>query len=206
MGYRLLTGSQAHEMDLPASARPAAARDLGRFLTALHGMPITQVADLGFDASPQNDHAAMLLNEARHLASDIVPHLPPDLRDAAHAILDGRIEPPPRYDGPWRLIHRDLQAEHILLSPTGTIAGVIDFGDAGPGDPAVDFVGCYAWQGPAFARDVLRSYDHPIDALFWQRLRFMTGCLGLISVGWADKSNAACLATLTRFLRNALGA
>lgn len=203
MGYRLLTGSQAHEMELPAGAKPAAARDLGRFLTALHAVPISQVADLGFDASPQDDHAAKLLNEARHLAGEIAPHVPPDLREAVHAILDGHTMPPPRYGGPWRLIHHDLQAEHILLSPTGAIAGVIDFGDAGIGDPAEDFVGCYVWQGPAFVRDVLRFYDRPIDALFWKRLCFMARCLGLIGVGWAPKSNAASLAAHIGFLRNA---
>jgi aminoglycoside phosphotransferase (APT) family kinase protein len=150
MGYRLLPGSQATEARLPACAHAGAAGDLGRFLTALHGVAVPQVVKLGFGASAEEDHAAVLLNEARHLADRIAPHLPPELREAARSILDGRVTPPPPYAGPWRLIHRDLQAEHILLSPTGAIAGVIDFGDATVGDPAVDFVGFYAWQGPPF--------------------------------------------------------
>jgi aminoglycoside phosphotransferase (APT) family kinase protein len=203
MGYRLLPGTQAHETDLPARGHAAAARDLGRFLTALHAVAVPRLVEIGFDAGPENDHATTLFNEARRLTDRVDPYLPPDLREAARAILDGRITPPMRYGGPWRVIHRDLQAEHILLSPDGVVAGVIDFGDATVGDPAVDFVGCYAWQGPAFAREVLRSYGQPTDALFWERVRFMGQCCGLIGVGWVDKTDAACLATHLRFLRNA---
>jgi aminoglycoside phosphotransferase (APT) family kinase protein len=202
MGYRLLPGTQASETHLPASAQARAARDLGRFLTALHGVALEQVVKLGFSASADEDHAAALLNEARRLSERIGPHLPSELQEAARPILEGRIKPPPPYGGPWRLIHNDLQAEHILLS-SGAVAGVIDFGDAAAGDPAVDFVGFYAWQGPAFVRDVLSSYHLSTDALFWQRVSFMGRCLGLIGVGWVDKADPPRLATHLRFLRNA---
>ena len=45
-----------------------------------------------------------------------------------------------RLDPPPHLIHHDLGFEH-LLEHEGRLAGVIDFGDADLGDPAMDFVG-----------------------------------------------------------------
>jgi aminoglycoside phosphotransferase (APT) family kinase protein len=39
------------------------------------------------------------------------------------------------------LIHRDLAMDHILHDQRGQLAGLIDFGDAGAGDPAIDLAG-----------------------------------------------------------------
>lgn len=94
MGYQLLPGTQATETHLPACARAGAARDMGLFLTALHGVAVPQVVKLGFCGGAEEDHAAALLKEARHLADRVDPHLPPELREAAWEILDGRIASP----------------------------------------------------------------------------------------------------------------
>ena len=41
-------------------------------------------------------------------------------------------------DGPAMMLHGDLHPANILLEADGSLAGVIDFGDVGAGDPAVD--------------------------------------------------------------------
>ena len=43
---------------------------------------------------------------------------------------------------PAVMCHGDLAREHVLLAADGSLAGVVDFTDAGPGDPACDF----AWR------------------------------------------------------------
>lgn len=41
-------------------------------------------------------------------------------------------------------VHTDLSAENVLVDDAGSLAGVIDFGALGVGDPAVDLI--YAWD------------------------------------------------------------
>ena len=50
----------------------------------------------------------------------------------------GRGPAPPSMKGPARTLHGDLHPGNILLETDGSLAGVIDFGDVGAGDPAVD--------------------------------------------------------------------
>jgi aminoglycoside phosphotransferase (APT) family kinase protein len=42
------------------------------------------------------------------------------------------------WGGPAMMLHGDLHPGNILLAADGTLSGVIDFGDVGAGDPAVD--------------------------------------------------------------------
>ncbi|WP_459319021.1 aminoglycoside phosphotransferase family protein [Arthrobacter sp. RHLT1-20] len=42
------------------------------------------------------------------------------------------------WDGPPMMLHGDLHPGNVLLTDDGSLAGVIDFGDVGAGDPAVD--------------------------------------------------------------------
>jgi aminoglycoside phosphotransferase (APT) family kinase protein len=69
------------------------------------------------------------------------------------------------------LVHSDLGPEHILCRH-GDISGVIDWGDARVGDPAID----YAWPlygtNPAFAEALAAHEDATLArrALFYHRL------------------------------------
>jgi aminoglycoside 2''-phosphotransferase len=59
------------------------------------------------------------------------------------------------------LVHADLGVEHILVSG-GHLAGIIDWETAGPGDPAIDFVGLWLALGPERTSAILSRY-HPPD-------------------------------------------
>ena len=60
-------------------------------------------------------------------------------------------------DENWRfatcLTHGDLGPEHVLVSASGDLAGVIDWEETSVGDPAWDFA-CllHAWPGAVSAR------------------------------------------------------
>lgn len=48
------------------------------------------------------------------------------------------------FEGAPKLVHNDLWAEHILVDPrSGSVSGIIDWGDAVISDPAVDFASVY---------------------------------------------------------------
>jgi aminoglycoside 2''-phosphotransferase len=71
------------------------------------------------------------------------------------------------------LIHCDLACEHILCDPWyALLTGVVDWGDATIGDPALDFVGLHRVRGREFTERVLASYQGMIDAAFWRRIDF----------------------------------
>ena len=87
------------------------------------------------------------------------------------AVLGGAVRLPPDLTR-IVLIHGDLQAEHILIGPDGSAAGVIDWGDTALSDSDGDFAGFYTWLGPTFARRCLAAYPLPAADGFWDRVAF----------------------------------
>jgi aminoglycoside phosphotransferase (APT) family kinase protein len=75
-----------------------------------------------------------------------------------------------------RVIHGDLTDDHILLSSTGALAGIIDFADAVLGDPARDF--CYAWRYGEWVPEMIyeryqfKSDPGLLNRSRWHSLRF----------------------------------
>jgi aminoglycoside phosphotransferase (APT) family kinase protein len=75
------------------------------------------------------------------------------------------------WEGPAMMLHGDLHPANILLAADGTLAGVIDFGDVGAGDPAVDLaVGCLMFD--AGTRQRFRgAFGSSVDSATWVRAR-----------------------------------
>jgi aminoglycoside phosphotransferase (APT) family kinase protein len=75
------------------------------------------------------------------------------------------------WDGPPMMLHGDLHPGNILLAADGSLAGVIDFGDVGAGDPAVDLaVGWLMFD--AGARHRFKSAFGPaVEGDTWLRAR-----------------------------------
>jgi aminoglycoside phosphotransferase (APT) family kinase protein len=109
-----------------------------------------------------------------HLASDLgqaltrIHSIPVDLARQA-----GLTEPPwDSYEGTPTFIHLDFRGNNILVDPdSGRLAGVIDWGNAAVGDPALDLMWLAVWRGWPFAQAVLKSYAHPVDAGFIERIK-----------------------------------
>jgi aminoglycoside phosphotransferase (APT) family kinase protein len=77
------------------------------------------------------------------------------------------------YAGPPRLLHGDFRAGNVVVDPaSGRLAGVIDWGNAAVGDPALDFMTLVIWRGWAFMRRALDAYALPVDDGFLDRVRY----------------------------------
>ena len=86
------------------------------------------------------------------------------------------------WDGPPMMLHGDLHPGNILLTDDGALAGVIDFGDVGAGDPAVDLaVGWLMFDAGARHR-FMRAFGRAVDEATWVRAR-----------GWALNLSTAML-------------
>jgi aminoglycoside phosphotransferase (APT) family kinase protein len=130
LAYRLLGGRPLLGRAAPAGL----ARPLGRFLRELHAIPDAPAAVEDADPGEWLD------------GLDGPEEMLRVLRDSVPAPAVRRV-----------LTHADLGAEHIL-EEGGAITGIIDWGDAVVGDPALDFARLYRDFGPAFLGDVLAEY------------------------------------------------
>jgi aminoglycoside phosphotransferase (APT) family kinase protein len=94
--------------------------------------------------------------------------------------MDSSVLPPP-YAGELHFVHNDIATEHIFVDPeTGRLVGLLDFGDAVFGDPAIDFASLPSQLGWEATEAALRTYSIPIDRGFRDRLEFMSRANPLI--------------------------
>jgi aminoglycoside phosphotransferase (APT) family kinase protein len=110
---------------LPRAARGPFARELLAFVDALHGLDV----DVAKDDTPLETWVV----EAAETLTAVRDELPAHRRAAVEAALRAAVPP----SANRTLIHGDLGAEHVFVD-AGRITGVIDWGDAAIGDPAVD--------------------------------------------------------------------
>jgi aminoglycoside phosphotransferase (APT) family kinase protein len=164
MGYRKIAGvplSEAPDDDVWPER-------LGRFLYDLHMVPPEFVGmrargtdvvrqDLGRQLREFGERAFPLLSESDREA----------FAERFRAFMDD--------DANWRfapcVTHGDLESAHILVTPAGDFAGVIDWEQVSVGDPAVDF----AWMlhaEPAAGERALAAYGGTPDDRFRDRARF----------------------------------
>ena len=66
-------------------------------------------------------------------------------------------------DRPCRLIHDDLQPDHVLVD-RGRISAFLDFADAGGADPLIDLAVLTLWE-PSFEELLWQGYKPDSDAV-----------------------------------------
>lgn len=153
--------------DVGPSGRSPAAEDLAAFLRCLH-VP----ADAGVPVNPVRGVPLI------HRDVDVRERLRDKDRYPRAAELETvwanacAADP---WDGPAMLLHGDLHPGNILLDGTGSMAGVIDFGDVGAGDPAVDLAAGWlmfdAGARRSFIAAVGPSGGPAVDRDAWTRAR-----------------------------------
>jgi aminoglycoside phosphotransferase (APT) family kinase protein len=138
--------------------------DVGAFLRALHGLDPAEAA--GHGAWAAADWHAERVASLDRMRSTVLPLLPRHVAGAGALLLDRMAAPPAAVS----LVHGDLGPEH--LRTTGPrVTGVIDWGDSGLGDPAIDLAWTAFGAAPAFADAVLAAYGAD-DALRARGLDF----------------------------------
>jgi aminoglycoside 2''-phosphotransferase len=175
--YRFIPGIPLSRHELlgqePAT-RAALIDQLGSFLRQLHAIPL---------GSGDADNAAIGgLEEHKRLYHDLERELMPHMmawarvwaREHFRPVLEGRIDV--RYTP--ALIHGDLAPYHLCFDPKAKrLNGVIDFGEAGPGDPAADLGSIINAYGESVLWQMATAYPS-LPALI-DRARFLAGTLEL---------------------------
>lgn len=173
VGYRLIPGEQLFPDRARPEHRETQAAQLGAFLSALHGIPTDEArraGALGGDAESWRTEYRDFFEVARE---HMLPLFDIHERAAIEAFWRGFLEDDGHFAFAPALVHRDLNTEHILFDPaTGRLTGVIDWGDASIGDPAIDFTAIRRELGEDFCRQTLAAYCLPRDASFVSRMDF----------------------------------
>lgn len=191
--------------DLQAEDQRALAADLGAFLEELHRVDVDGVPvgpeHWGYRCDePVTEQVDAWAKEAAEGLSDLFD--PGAVNEAWRRVRDV----PARTTTPC-LVHTDLSEENVLVNDAGRLAGVIDFGSVGVGDPAVDLL--YAWSlfDPP-ARATLRE-SAGADETTWLRARAYAfvgpGLLSLLQYRAAMPRRAARLTRLVRSIAAEVG-
>ena len=141
---------------------------LGRFLYDLHLCPPEFVGMRSSGAASVHEEHRGMLDGFRER---VFPLLEPDERAWFGARFDAYIDEDASLRFATCLIHGDLGPQHVLVHPSGDLAGVIDWEDATIGDPAWDFA--YLIHAfPEAGERALAAYGGPPDPGFRDRARF----------------------------------
>ncbi|MFH5877739.1 aminoglycoside phosphotransferase family protein [Arthrobacter sp. NA-172] len=169
---------------VPQTSRNAAAEDLAGFLIAIHvpaapGAPVNPVRGVPLDA--RSDAVTDRLN-----GSGRYPQA-----SALRKIWAEACAAPP-WDGPGLWLHGDLHPANILLRPDGRLAAVLDFGDLGAGDPAVDLAVAWLMFDAGARHRFMAAFGNAVDAgtavdaATWARARGWAVVLATAMLSFSD--------------------
>lgn len=163
--YRKLDGVPLEQAGASDDERREIAAQVGRFLRELHSFPTERAAALGVPVYSAESWRAFYEEFRaqcdRRFGPLLTKHEGERVADFWAAFLDDDRN----FSFAPALVHADLGPDHILVSTeTGKVSGVIDFGDARVGDPAIDIVGLHRIQEAA-----MEGYGDLADETFRQR-------------------------------------
>ena len=170
VGYPEIRGNFLYPEVIAADKdlRSRIAKSLGQFLTEIHSIDLLVVAGIKL---PKRSVCRDLAFVDAALSGRLSAEQSRSVRDLLDQVeRDGR--------GAERdvLLHGDLGWDHVLVDPSGSLAGIIDFGGACVGEAAQDFKELCRKYGRTFLEEVLEHYALDRRPGFSRRIRFLMLC------------------------------
>lgn len=180
-GGRMLPGVEIADAGLPDADRRTLARGVGAFLRALHDPQLAADLGGGLEVDPMRRALPAARGVLGREALSGLAALGVWKRDTAldRAVDDlftrGAALGPPT--GEPVLVHGDFHLRHVLVGPDGAASGVIDWGDACLGDPALDVSFAFAALDAPARSAFLDAYGREVDAERELRARVLAAAL-----------------------------
>jgi aminoglycoside 2''-phosphotransferase len=176
VGYPLVPGEQLTADRAHLEHRATQAAQLGEFVRALHAVPVEEARQHGALGGSVASRREAYREFFATVRSHMLPLFSAQEQATIVAFWSRHLEDDRCFAFTPTLVHRDLIAEHVLCDPaTGHLTGVIDWGDAGIDDPAVDFAGVQRQLGEEFVQQMLAVYRPPLDSTLFRRMDFYAG-------------------------------
>lgn len=177
MGYAMLSGQALWRPVFNAikdeEILQTIADQIADFLRELHNIPTNMLSDTFPRYDAQKEWETMFME----FRSYLFPHMRPDARTAVTNHFETYFADPSLHEFQAAIRHGDFGTGNILYDPeTASITGIIDFGYAGLGDPAVDIASITCF-GPQFFERLYNRYPEISSML--DRARFYQGTYAL---------------------------
>jgi aminoglycoside 2''-phosphotransferase len=177
LAYRIIPGSTLRRdvlLRLPEDDQQALADQLAQFLKELHGVPINEALDFKIPMADALMKYEGWLNAYQRIREKVFPLLLPHVRDWATEHFELHLAEKSNFEYELKMVDTDIPPYHIMFDPQKKrISGIIDFGCAGLGDPAIDLGVIIYNYGESFVQRFYRVYEEAETYL--QRARFYAG-------------------------------
>jgi aminoglycoside phosphotransferase (APT) family kinase protein len=160
--YRWLKGRDA--LADPVTDDAASARSLAGFLAKMHGVDTLG----GPEAGEANTYRGVALRRLDRRVREALAQLEADIDTAVAAGVWQDALDADEWNEPGVWVHGDLLPGNLLVR-NGTLAGVLDFGTLGVGDPAVDLMAAWTVFGGGAREAFVEAAD--MDQQAWRRAR-----------------------------------
>lgn len=188
--YRYITGqplSRNTLLKLSSTAQERVIARLALFHNQLHSIPIDCLHEANLSASDTNRTSEDWLQLYEQVQENLFPYLWQHQKTWIHELFSPIVSGELDLNYTPVLIHGDLAPYHILFEPLSeSIAGVIDFGTSGIGDPACDLAVLISNYGESIVKCMKSNYPLSLDVI--DRARFWSGTIELQWANYAVKN------------------
>src|SRR5215510_6490523 len=177
LAYRLIHGETLRRdmlMRLSEDDQQAIADQLAHFFKELHGIPVNEISAFEIPMADALMKYDGWVNAYQRIRDKVFPLLLPHARDWVEQHFEFHLADKNNFEYELKMVDTDVPAYHILFDRIKRrINGIIDFGCAGLGDPAIDFGVIIYDYGESFLEQFYNVY--PEAETYLKRARFYAG-------------------------------
>jgi aminoglycoside 2''-phosphotransferase len=177
LAYRFIPGVTLRRdmlMRLPEDDQQAIADQLAQFFKELHGVPLSVISDFEIPLADALMKYEGWINAYQRIQDKVFPLLLPHLRECMREHFESHLADKSNFEYELRMVDTDIPPYHIMFDrQKRRISGIIDFGCAGLGDPAIDFGVILYNYGESFLDRFYKVYAEAETYL--KRARFYAG-------------------------------
>lgn len=179
LAYRMIPGETLRRdmlMRLAEDDQQAVADQLAQFFKELHGIPIAEINDCKIPLADVLMKYEGWVKIYERIREKVFPLLQVHQREWATQHFESHLSERSNFEYEMKMVDTDIPPYHIMFDrERRRINGIIDFGCAGLGDPAIDFGVVINTYGESFMSRFYKIY--PEAETYLKRARFYAGAI-----------------------------